>query len=246
MANASPLDNRPLFEVADLSVRYGSVPAVKGISLSVTEGEVVALVGANGAGKTSTLEGIMGLTPAETSTLRLDQVDLGAMTTEARVRAGITLVPEGRRVFPGLSVEENLRIGRVGLAGRDSRGFERYEDLFPILKKRRKQLAGTLSGGEQQQLAIARALRSEPKLLLLDEPSLGLAPAVVDTIFELIDQLRREGITMILVEQNVRRSLEIADRGCVVEGGRIVIEGSAEQLRSAEKDLIGSYFGIEV
>ena len=226
----------PLLEVRDLSVRYGAVEAVRGIDLAIEEGEIVALLGANGAGKSSTLNAIVALVPASGGSIGFAGETLAGQATEELVRRGITLTPEGRRVFGSLSVEENLTLGSLPLGRAEARrneNLERMFELFPVLAERRQQLAGTLSGGQQQMLAIARSLMSSPRLLLLDEPSLGLAPRIVDTIFEQIEELRGAGITILLVEQNVAMSLEIADRGYVMAAGGIVAKGSSAELTSS-------------
>ena len=225
----------PLLDVTGLHVRYGAVDAVRGIDLKVEEGELVALLGANGVGKSSTLNAIIGLVPVADGAVRFRDEDVSRVPTELLVRRGLTLTPEGRRIFAGLTVEENLSLGAYGRrdAGAVSSSYERMYGLFPVLTERRQQLAGTLSGGEQQMLAIARSLMCEPQLLLLDEPSLGLAPQIVETIFDLIGALRADGITILLVEQNVAMSLDLVDRGYVMTGGTITASGSAEELKSS-------------
>jgi branched-chain amino acid transport system ATP-binding protein len=232
-----------LLEVAGLSVAYGTIRAVRGLSLEVVEGELVALLGSNGAGKTTTLTAIIGLAPASGGSIRFSGIDITNRAPERIVRLGMTLVPEGRRVFADLTVEENLRLGAMGAGKRQATPEEQLFALFPVLAERRRQLAGTLSGGEQQQLAIARALRSSPRLLLLDEPSLGLAPQVVEAIFELLVRLRAAGTTILLVEQNVHQALEIADRAYVLASGQLHIAGSSKALlHSTEIDR--AYLGI--
>ena len=234
----------PLLAVRDLEVRYGPIQAVRGVTLSVEQGEIVALLGANGAGKSSLLTACMGLVPPAAGTVEFDGWAAEAEKTETIVRRGMTLTPEGRRVFPYLTVQENLDIGAASRA-RGKRNPDTREQmfaLFPVLKERRDQPAGTLSGGEQQMLAIARSLMSEPRMLLLDEPSLGLAPNIVDQIFDLIAGLRSRGITILLVEQNVELSLDIADRAYVLAGGRIVLQGKPEELRATGR-LEGAYLG---
>nr|WP_298689863.1 ABC transporter ATP-binding protein [uncultured Dongia sp.] len=225
-----------LLAIKDLVVRYGAIQAVRGVSLSVGKGEIIALLGANGAGKSSVLNACMGLAPKAGGSIAFDGVPIERETTEAIVRRGMTLTPEGRRVFAALSVLENLEIGAAASAELRRRGRENREamfELFPRLAERRQQLAGTLSGGEQQMLAIARSLMSQPTLLLLDEPSLGLAPNIVDQIFDLIASLKTRGITVLLVEQNVELSLDIADRAYVLAGGDVVMAGSAQELRAS-------------
>jgi branched-chain amino acid transport system ATP-binding protein len=232
-----------LLEVLNLSVAYGPVRAVRGVSLQVLDGELVALLGANGAGKTTTLKAIMGLVPPAAGRIVFAGADITHLACESIVRRGMALVPEGRRVFSGLTVAENLRIGSVGAAGRAPAPLYELFELFPILALRQNQLAGTLSGGEQQQLAIARALRASPRLLLLDEPSLGLAPQVVESIFELLKTLRARGTTICLVEQNVHLALELADRAYVLASGALHLEGTSQELLgSSEVDR--AYLGI--
>jgi branched-chain amino acid transport system ATP-binding protein len=220
-----------LLELRDLEVRYGGIRAVKGIALHVDEGELVCLIGANGAGKSSTLKAICGLAPVHAGSVRYD----GADTTRARVhelpRRGLVMVPEGRGVFPQLTVEENLRMGAYAQGGsRVGQMLEPQYASFPRLRERRRQVAGTLSGGEQQMLAIARALMGRPRLLLLDEPSMGLAPLMVVKIFDIVREIARSGVTILLVEQNARLALEAASRGYVMESGAIALAGAARDL----------------
>ena len=225
-----------LLQVKGLCVRYGAVEAVRGIDLAIDAGEIVTILGANGAGKSSTLNSIVGLAPPHEGEIAFSGVNLFGLPTENIVRHGITLTPEGRRVFGSLTTEENLLLGSFPLdnAGTErSQNLEKMYSLFPILAERREQIAGTLSGGQQQMLAIARSLMSSPKLLLLDEPSLGLAPQIVDTIFDQIVDLRNAGITILLVEQNVAMSLQVADRGYIMASGAIVTEGSSDELSSS-------------
>jgi branched-chain amino acid transport system ATP-binding protein len=234
----------PLLALRDLEVRYGPIQAVRGVSLSVEQGEIVALLGANGAGKSSLLTACMGLVPPAAGAVEFDGWGAHGQKTETIVRRGMTLTPEGRRVFPFLTVQENLDIGAAARERRQRNPETREQmfALFPVLRERRGQAAGTLSGGEQQMLAIARSLMSEPRMLLLDEPSLGLAPNIVDQIFDLIAGLRSRGITILLVEQNVELSLDIADRAYVLAGGRIVLQGKPEELRATGR-LEGAYLG---
>jgi len=211
---------------------YGKTQCLKGVSLEVREGEVVALLGANGAGKTTTLMAISGLVPVRRGAVTFQGRALGGLSPAEIVGLGISHVPEGRRMLPRLTVLENLELGAYRRRDRAAlrRDLERLFALFPILAERRRQLAGTLSGGEQQMLAIARGLMARPRLLLLDEPSLGLAPRLVVTIFETIRRINREGVTLLLVEQNAYRALQIAHRGYVLETGRIVLTDTAAQL----------------
>jgi branched-chain amino acid transport system ATP-binding protein len=236
----------PLLAISGLTVRYGAIQAVRGIDLAIEAGEVVAVLGANGAGKSTTLKAIVGLV-AWGGEIRFDGEALAGRATEQIVRKGMTMVPEGRRVFPSLTVMENLTLGAAAAADAKAAARNRAEvfELFPILAERREQRAGTLSGGQQQQLAIARALMSEPRLLLLDEPSLGLAPQIVDSIFELILRLKQRGQTILLVEQNVAAALDIADRGYVLANGTITMTGTAETLRASEQ-VARAYLGAEV
>jgi len=221
-----------LLEVTGLGVRYGGISAVKGIDFEVRQGELVTLLGANGAGKTSTLKAICGLLKPAAGCIRYDGADITAQPAYGLVRRGIALVPEGRGVFGRLTVEENLAMGayvrddRSQIAGDRDRVF----DLFPRLEERRKQLAGTLSGGEQQMLAIGRALMSRPRLLLLDEPSMGLAPIMVQRIFETIRAIAAAGVTLLLVEQNAKLALEVCHRGYVMESGTIALADGAQAL----------------
>ena len=222
--------SKNLLEVKDLSVSYGGIRAVKGISFDVPEGEVVTLIGANGAGKSSTLRAIVGLEKAAEGSIQFDGKELTQMGTEQLVTEGITLVPEGRRVFPNLSVLENLKIGAYQRKDSLEADIEWIYSLFPRLKERSWQMAGTLSGGEQQMLAIGRALMSEPKLIMMDEPSLGLAPIVVQGVFDIIREINKQGVTILLVEQNAKKALSIANRAYVLETGNIVLDGDATEL----------------
>ena len=234
-----------MLEVAELEVRYGAVRAVRGVTLRVAKGELVTLLGANGAGKSSTLMCIAGALRATGGTIRLGDEEVTAASPEAMVRRGVATVPEARNVFPDLTVAENLRLGAY-VKRRDRTAVAEQRDrmlqLFPRLAERSEQPAGTLSGGEQQMLVIARAMMSQPSILLLDEPSLGLAPTIVDQIFELIQALRRSGLTILLVEQNAAKALAIADRAYVMQLGRIAAEGTASEI-SAATDLHSLYLG---
>ena len=221
-----------LLELCGLEVGYGGIKAVKGIDLRVAQGEMVCLIGANGAGKTSTLKAIAGLLPVSADLIRYDGESIGGARAFELVRRGLALVPEGRGVFGQLTVEENLAMGAYvrNDAAAVRQDLERVSSLFPRLAERRYQSAGTLSGGEQQMLAIGRALMSRPKLLLLDEPSMGLAPLMVQKIFETIQAVAKEGVTILLVEQNARLALEVSNRGYVMETGLITLTGAARDL----------------
>jgi branched-chain amino acid transport system ATP-binding protein len=236
--------SQPLLHVRSLEVRYGAVQAVDGIEFEVEQGEVVALLGANGAGKSSTLNALAGLVPAFSGAVTFDGVDITNIRPEMLVDRGMTLSPEGRRVFGSLSVEENLRMGAFGLSDPAliKSAWERVYSLFPILFERRAQFAGTLSGGQQQMLAVGRALMSHPKMLLLDEPSLGLAPKIIEQIFELIQTLNKQGVTILVVEQNVSMALEVADRAYVLANGEIATSGTATSL-AASTNLQDAYLG---
>jgi len=223
----------PLLRVDNLEVNFGAVRALKGVSLDVYEGEVIALVGANGAGKSTTLRSISGLARAKSGTVTFAGTVINKRTAPQIVRLGIAHSPEGRRLFGGLSVAENLRLGACTRSDPEgvARDTEKMFVLFPILRERWRQLAGTLSGGEQQQLALARALMAAPRLLLLDEPSLGVAPLLVRHIFDALAELKRQGMTMLLVEQNIALALELADRAYVLRTGKVALSGIASELR---------------
>jgi branched-chain amino acid transport system ATP-binding protein len=226
-----------VLEIDRIDVAYGAIRALQGVSLSIQAGEVVTLIGANGAGKTTTIRTISGLLRPTAGAIRFEGHPIHAMSAEAVVARGIVQVPEGRKIFGDLTVEENLRVGAYLVRNRTriEAGFDRVYGLFPRLRERRRQLGSTLSGGEQQMLAFGRALMSEPKLLLLDEPSLGLAPVLVQEVARVIGELQRQGITILLVEQNARVALALADRGYVLEAGRIVLtDESARLLVNAE------------
>lgn len=230
-----------MLSVEDLHVRYGAIAALRGVSLSVERGELVALIGVNGAGKTTTLSAIAGTVKAASGSVTFEGQSLVGRSPEAVLRLGIAVVPEGRDIFPSLTVEENLRLGAFSRHDRNEYRTDLKEtfELFPILQERFHQLGGTLSGGEQQQLAIARSLMAHPSLLMLDEPSLGLAPTLVTQIFRLIVTLRARGSTILLVEQNVQRTLDIADRVYLLNTGRIELQGKPAELkaRGAIKDV---------
>ncbi len=225
-----------LLEVKDLKVSYGGIEALKGISFHVDEGEIVTLIGANGAGKSTTLRTIAGLVPASAgSIIYMDQPVLG-VDTQKTVERGVVMVPEGRRVFPNLTVLENLRIGAYLRKDEDGiqKDIEYVYSLFPRLKERHWQMAGTLSGGEQQMLAVGRALMAKPKLIMMDEPSLGLAPLVVKSIFEIIVRINKAGVTVLLIEQNANAALRIANRGYVLQTGHVTMTGTGMELLNDE------------
>ncbi|HEY0700633.1 MAG TPA: ABC transporter ATP-binding protein [Micromonospora sp.] len=221
-----------LLEIENLTLLYGRIQALHGISLHVDEGEVVALIGANGAGKTTTMRAISGLRPVAQGSIRFNGTDVTRMRADLRVARGIGQAPEGRGVFPGMTVLENLEMGAYTRRDRGAvaEDLKMVFDLFPRLAERRKQAGGTLSGGEQQMLAVGRALMTRPKLLLLDEPSMGLAPMLIQQIFEIITRINQQGTTILLVEQNAQQALSRAHRGYVLETGRIVKEGTGREL----------------
>jgi branched-chain amino acid transport system ATP-binding protein len=236
-----------MLKITNLSVHYGRVRAVQNLALEVNEGELVGLVGHNGAGKTTTLMTITGVLKPVAGDIRFNGRSIVGKSPDAILRAGISLVPEGRRIFGRLSVGENLKIGTTVRRDRKraDEDVKKLLDRFPVLERDWKKSGAKLSGGEQQQLAIARALLSSPKLLLLDEPTLGLAPLVIDQVFELLEELRREGVTILLVEQNAARTIEIADRTYVMRsGGRIEFHGTAEEL-AMRGDFEAAYIGME-
>jgi branched-chain amino acid transport system ATP-binding protein len=233
-----------LLEIAGLTSHYGRIQALKGIDLQVAEGELLALVGANGAGKTTLLRTISGVLPATGGTIRFDGGDITRASPSARVRMGISQVPEGRQVFGPLSVEDNLRLGGYTRpAGEISADLAEMYAMFPVLKEKRHEPAGTLSGGQQQMLAMSRALMARPKLLLLDEPSMGLAPLLVAEIFRAVRALKEAGTTIFLVEQNAHAALSIADRGYVLETGRVVLQDSGKALLANER-VKEAYLGV--
>ncbi len=223
-----------ILEVKDLNVSYGGIKAVKDISFAVPKGEVVTLIGANGAGKSSTLRSIVGLVKPESGSILLKGEELAGEATEQIVTKGITLVPEGRRVFPDMTVAENLKIGAYMRKDSLDADMNWVYDLFPRLKERSWQLAGTLSGGEQQMLAIGRALMSRPEIIMMDEPSLGLAPIVVKGVFDIIREINKQGVTILLVEQNANMALKAANLGYVMETGRITMTGTGAELLENE------------
>jgi branched-chain amino acid transport system ATP-binding protein len=235
-----------MLEISDLSVAYGGLHALNGVSLTVNKGQFVTVVGPNGAGKSTLFKTISGIVPSLGGTIRFEGADLLTLPADRRAHLGIAHVPEGRQVFRTLTVRENLEMGAYTASGTQQwrHTLERIHTLFPILAERAGQLAGTLSGGEQQMLAIGRGLASAPRLLMLDEPSMGLAPAVTDTIFERISQVHREdGLTILLVEQRVAEALELSDHGYVLETGRIVLDGPYQTLLADDR-VRRSYLGI--
>ncbi|WP_208513392.1 ABC transporter ATP-binding protein [Variovorax paradoxus] len=232
-----------MLEIRNLDVHYRGIQALRGVSLHVKQGEIFALIGPNGAGKSSLVNALSGLVPTG-GEIRFEGQPLGRMPAHLRSRAGIIQVPEGRRVIAPLSVAENLELGRqaAGVRGSDAKDLERVHALFPVLKDRRNQLSGSLSGGQQQMLAIGRALMARPRVLMLDEPSLGLAPVIIKEVFRALVQLNREGMTILLVEQNARLALQTAHRAAVLEQGRIVHEGMASDLAN-DPVIADHYFG---
>ena len=227
----------PLLEVNDLNTYYGNIHALQGISLTVADGEIVTLIGGNGAGKTTTLNSISGIVRSHSGEVRLDGENLTQVPPHEIVTRGVVQVPEGRRIFARLTVEENLRMGGYSLATTQqlAEGVDHAFAMFPRLKERRRQVAGTLSGGEQQMLAMGRALMSHPRILLLDEPSMGLAPTLVETIFDKIQSIHADGTAILLVEQNANMALEVADRGYILQTGNIVLADAAAALRDNEE-----------
>jgi branched-chain amino acid transport system ATP-binding protein len=241
MTSAGP----PLLALEGLKVGYGGIQAVKGIDLVVGKGELVCLIGANGAGKTTTLKGITGLQPVSGGTVRYEGDDITGKPAFELVRRGLAMVPEGRGVFGALTIEENLAMGAYIRSDKEGirADMERAFALFPRLKERRRQTAGTLSGGEQQMLAMARALMSRPRLLLLDEPSMGLAPLMVQKVFETVMAVSGEGVTILLIEQNAKLALEVSHRGYVMESGEITLAGEAKSLLHDPK-IRAAYLGV--
>jgi branched-chain amino acid transport system ATP-binding protein len=233
-----------MLEADGLHVGYGDAPALWDVSLTVGDGELVAVVGPNGAGKTTLINAIARLLSIRRGRLCLDGVDVTHTTPQEMCQGGTAIIPEGRRLFGGMTVEENLEIGCYRRAARRARGesLERVFAIFPILRERYRQLAGSLSGGQQQMLAIGRALMARPRLLLVDEPSLGLAPAVVDQVFEVVQAIHRDGVSILLIEQNAAKALEIAGRAYVLEGGRVVSEGRPGELL-AQSHIREAYLG---
>lgn len=234
-----------MLEINSIELRYGAVKAVRDVSLKVNQGELVTLLGANGAGKSSTLKSIAGVLKPSRGTITLNGENIVNLSPEQLVRRGVAMVPETRDVFPDLTVDENLQLGAFSRR-RDTRGVEKSRefmfDLFPLLAERIKQPAGTLSGGQQQQLVIARAMMSDPSLLLLDEPSLGLAPVIVDVIFEMIVKLRQSGLTILLVEQNASKAMKVSDRNYILSLGRVATHGTTAEI-AERSDLKSIYLG---
>lgn len=221
-----------LLELLDVHLSYGKIKALKGVSIVVNEGELVTIIGANGAGKTSILRSIMGLEKVERGEILLEGRSINGMEPHIRARLGIRMVPEGARVFPDLTVEENLRVGAFPVTDKKEVELRMKEvfDIFPVLKERKSQLAGTMSGGERQMLSLGRALMASPRLLMIDEASLGLMPILVEKIYDAIEKLKGRGITILLVEQNARQALKVADRVYVLETGHVVLEGTPKEL----------------
>jgi len=235
-----------MLELEGVNTYYGSIHALKGVTLRVAQGEIVTLIGANGAGKTTTLMSISGVVPAKQGRIVFEGRDVSGLSTDRIVALGVTQVPEGRMIFPSLTVRENLLMGaylRSDQAGIREDADKVYE-LFPVLRERMKQHGGTLSGGEQQMLAIGRALMARPRLLLLDEPSLGLAPIVVENIFSIIERINREGTTILLVEQNAQMALQVAHRAYVLETGTVTLEGAAKDLMENPR-VRSAYLGLD-
>jgi len=234
----------PLLEVSDIRARYGAIEALKGVSLTVEPKEVVTLIGANGAGKSTTLRSISGLTPASAGKITFEGEDITRVPAHEVVGRGIALAPEGRHCFPRMTVRENLELGAYHRRGDDvTDDLERVFTLFPRLKERAQQAAGTMSGGEQQMLAIGRALMARPRLLMLDEPSMGIAPNLVERIYRTIEEINRSGVAILLVEQNANYALDISNRGYVLETGRVVLSNQSVQLRD-DPEVQRAYLGM--
>ncbi len=234
--------NDNILEIKNLVVSYGGIEAVKGISMDVPRGKIVTLIGANGAGKSTTLKAVAGIVKPASASIMYEGTQLVGKAPYDIVKGGVTLVPEGRKVFPNLTVKENLRMGAYLRKDDLSKDFSYVYDLFPRLKEREWQLAGTLSGGEQQMLAVGRALMSKPRLIMMDEPSLGLAPLVVRGIFDIIKEINKRGVTILLIEQNANMALKTADIGYVLETGKITMEGLGKDLL-ANEDIKKAYLG---
>jgi branched-chain amino acid transport system ATP-binding protein len=237
MTEAPTNGAKPLLEVEDIHTFYGSIEALKGISLTVYEGEIVTLIGANGAGKSTTLRSISGIVPPRTGKISFQGAEIQGLSGHEVAEIGIAQSPEGRRIFPRMTVLENLEMGAFTRRDQDSirEDIARVYDLFPRLKERERQKGGTMSGGEQQMLAIGRALMAQPRLLLLDEPSLGLAPVIVDRIYEVVRELNSQGVTILLVEQNANYALDVSARGYVLETGHVALTDTSENLRNDER-----------
>ena len=233
-----------MLKVEDLNVYYGSIHALKGVSLNVDKGEIVTLIGANGAGKSTLLKTLSGLLKPKRGTIDYLDSSIAGKPAQTIVKAGISHVPEGRRVFAEMSVEENIELGAFLRKDRAAiqQDFQKVYEIFPRLHERRKQSAGTLSGGEQQMLAMGRAIMAKPKLLLLDEPSMGLAPLMVQTIFEVVRDINKEGTTILLVEQNANMALSVANRAYVIETGRVILSGTPDELHASE-EIKNAYLG---
>ncbi|MCD6673933.1 MAG: ABC transporter ATP-binding protein [Burkholderiaceae bacterium] len=242
---AAPGSGERLLEVAGVRAGYAGTSVLAGVSLHVDRGEIVAVVGANGAGKTTLIRTLAGMLRASAGTVRFDGIGIAGLSSNAVCEAGLAQVPEGRQLFPTLSVEDNLRLGGnlQRARRRTARNLERVFELFPRLSERRSQLAGTLSGGEQQMVAIGRAIMAEPVMIMLDEPSLGLSPLLVGQMFDIVSTLNRDGMSILLVEQNVAESLEHADRAYVLENGEVVLEGSGGELLGND-DVRRAYLGL--
>ncbi len=239
------MTGEPLLEVDDLEVRYGAIRAIKGISFTVADGEIVAMLGANGAGKTTTQKTISGMMRPSGGTITFAGQRIDGRPAHELIGLGICHAPEGRHVFPRMTVAENLEMGAFRFKRVDPAALDRAVTLFPVLKDRYRQPAGTLSGGEQQMLAIARALMGEPRLLLLDEPSMGLAPLIVAQIFDIIREINSQGVTVLLVEQNAAQALALADRGYVLETGELVLTGTGQELLADDR-VRAAYLGEEI
>ena len=224
-----------MLKIDDIHVYYGAIHAIKGVSFEVGEGEIVALIGANGAGKSTILKTVSGLMHPRSGSISFCGEDIGRTDAYKLLRTGLAHVPEGRRIFQQMTVQDNLEMGAFIHKEVNKDDLERVFNYFPRLKERRKQIAGTLSGGEQQMLAMSRALMSRPKLMMLDEPSMGLAPILIDQIFEIIKQLHKDGTTILLVEQNASKALEIADRAYVLETGKVILSGTGKELASSDE-----------
>ena len=245
MTDSTAPQRKTLLEVSEIEVRYGAIAALKGISFTVGEGEIVAMLGANGAGKTTTQKTISGMMRPVSGSITLDGRRIDGIPAHNLIKLGVCHAPEGRHVFPRMSVAENLDMGAFRFKNVDRNDLEWVLELFPRLRERLKQQGGTLSGGEQQMLAIARALMGKPRLLLLDEPSMGLAPMVVAQIFDIIREINAAGVTVLLVEQNAAQALGLADRGYVLETGEIVLEGTGQELLADDR-VRSAYLGEEI